>query len=220
MSERWSPDEIAARLAADLPGGSIVNLGIGMPTLVAAHLPPDRGIVLHSENGIIGLGPPASAEAVDPDLIDAGKTPVTLVRGAAIVDHATSFALIRGGRLDIAVLGAYQVAESGDLANWRVAGEDLGSVGGAMDIAIGARRLFVMMRYLDKDGRSKLVRTCTYPLTARACVKRVYTDLAVIDIAANGFVVRDRAPGVTREALQDATAARLRFLDQPVGATE
>lgn len=211
MPEQWSVEDIARRLVADLPRGSVVNLGIGMPTLVAAHLPAARGVILQSENGIIGMGPPPAPDAVDPDVIDAGKAPATLVVGAAIVDHATSFALIRGGRLDYAVLGALQVAENGDLANWRVAGQDLGSVGGAMDIAIGARQLFVMMRHREKDGTPKLVRACTYPLTAPTCVKRVYSDLAVIEVTPEGFLVRDLAPGVTREALREATGASLRF---------
>lgn len=214
MAKGWSPEQMAGKLVMDLPERSLVNLGIGLPTLVAGLLPPGGQILLHSENGIIGLGPPAPPHAIDPDLVDAGKTPVTLVPGAAIVDHAASFALIRGGRLDIAVLGALQVSESGDLANWRVAGEQLGSVGGAMDIAVGARRVFVMMRHLDKEGRPKLVRTCTYPLTAQRCVDRVYSDLAVIDITDEGFAVREMAPGLTQEELRDATDAPLRFVSQ------
>lgn len=211
MSVGWEMGQLAAKLAADLPPRSVVNLGIGLPTLVADHLPVDRGVLLHSENGIIGLGPPARPGAADPDLIDAGKTPATLVKGAAIVDHATSFALIRGGRLDVGVLGGLQVSERGDLANWRVEGEDLGSVGGAMDIAIGARRLFVMMRHVDKRGRAKLVRSCSSPLTAERCVTRVYTDLAVLEIGPEGFVVREIAPGVGREELERRTDATLRF---------
>jgi 3-oxoadipate CoA-transferase beta subunit len=174
-------------------------------------MPPGRGVLLHSENGIIGLGPPPSPDAVDEDLIDAGKAPATLITGAAIVDHATSFAVIRGGRLDIAVLGAFQVAQNGDLAKWRVTGDALGSVGGAMDIAIGARRLFVLMRHTDKDGQPKLLRACTYPLTAKGCVKRVYTDLAVIDVCADGFVVRECAPGMEPQALRDLTDSPLQF---------
>lgn len=202
---------MAAIVAADLPRRAVVNLGIGMPTLVAAYVSANSGVLLHSENGIIGLGPPPTPEAVDEDLIDAGKAPATLVTGAAIVDHATSFAVIRGGRLDIAILGAFQVAENGDLANWRIRGTELGSVGGAMDIANGARRLFVMMRHTDRSGVPKLVRTCTYPLTARQCVKRVYTDLAVIDVSPEGFVVRRQAPGLDRDTLERVTDAPLRF---------
>ncbi len=216
MASGWTPDEMAAIVAADLPTRVVVNLGIGLPTLVSSHVLTDSGVLLHSENGIIGMGTPPAPGDVDHDLIDAGKAPVTLVAGAAIVDHATSFALIRGGRLDIAVLGAFQVAENGDLANWRVPGTDLGSVGGAMDIATGARRLFVMMRHTDRAGSPKLVRTCTYPLTARACVKRVYTDLAVLDITADGFVVRRRAPGIEPDALLRATGAPLSFAENAV----
>ncbi len=204
---------MAAMVAADLPAKSVVNLGIGLPTLVASHVPLGRGILLHSENGIIGLGPPPRPSAADEDLIDASKAPATLIAGAAIVDHATSFAVIGGGRLDIAVLGAFQVAQNGDLANWRIRGVELGSVGGAMDIAIGARRLFVLMRHIDNDGRPKLVGACTYPITARGCVKRVYTDLAIVDVSEDGFVVRRLAPGVERDALSRLTEAPLRFAE-------
>jgi 3-oxoadipate CoA-transferase beta subunit len=211
MVRGWTSDELAALVAADLPPRSVVNLGIGLPTLVASHVPLTSGVIVHSENGIIGLGPPPLGTAVDLDLIDAGKAPATLIAGAAIVDHATSFAVIRGGRLDVAVLGAFQVAENGDLANWRVGSTELGSVGGAMDIAIGARRLIVMMRHTDKDGAPKLLRGCTYPLTARACVKRVYTDLAIIDVCPDGFTVRSCAPGVEPEVLRQLTDAPLRF---------
>jgi 3-oxoadipate CoA-transferase beta subunit len=202
---------MAALVAADLPKNSVVNLGIGLPTLVASHVSQDSGVLLHSENGVIGLGPPPAPSAADKDLIDAGKAPATLITGAAIVDQATSFAIIRGGRLDVAVLGAFQVAESGDLANWRLGDVELGSVGGAMDIAIGARRVVVMMRHADKNGGSKLVRACVYPLTARACVKRIYTEVAIIDVCEEGFVVRRRAPGVNREDLSRMTDATLHF---------
>lgn len=219
MARGWTPDELAALVAADLPARSVVNLGIGLPTLVASHMPLGSGVILHSENGIIGLGPPPLDSAVDLDLIDAGKAPATLITGAAIVDHATSFAVIRGGRLDIAVLGAFQVAENGDLANWRVGGATLGSVGGAMDIAIGARRLIVMMRHTDKAGAPKLVRACTYPLTSPTCVNRVYTDLAIIDICPDGFTVRGLAPGVDPDALQRLTDAPLRFDETSVSGS-
>lgn len=212
MGRGWTPEEVAARVAADLPPDSVVNLGIGLPTLVADHLPSRRGIVLHSENGVIGVGPRATPETADADLIDAGKVPITLSDGAAIVDQATSFALIRGGRLDVAVLGAMQVSDRGDLANWRVAGEDLGSVGGAMDIAVGARQVFAMMTHVDKSGHPKLLSACTYPLTARACVDRVYTDLAVIEVTTDGFHVLDLAPGVDRAALERSTGAPVRFV--------
>lgn len=211
MTRGWTPDEMAVLVAADLPWRAVVNLGIGLPTLVASHVAADSGVLLHSENGIIGLGAPPSPDDVDEDLIDAGKAPASLITGAAIVDHATSFAVIRGGRLDIAVLGAFQVATNGDLANWRIGGTDLGSVGGAMDIAIGARRLLVMMRHTDSNGRPKLVARCTYPLTARRCVKRVYTDLAVIDVAQDEFVVRRHAPDVDEDTLRQLTGAPLVF---------
>lgn len=211
MGDGWSVEDIARQIADDLPPGTMVNLGIGMPTTVAAYLSPDRGVIVQSENGIIGMGPPPTATEADPDVIDAGKMPATLLPGASIVDHATSFALIRGGRLDYAVLGAFQVAENGDLANWRTEADELGSVGGAMDIAIGARKVFVMMRHQDRDGASKLVRSCTYPLTAHACVTRVYTDLATIDVTPEGFVVRRIAPGVTHAILCAATSATVRF---------
>lgn len=202
---------MAAMVAADLPDGALVNLGIGMPSLVAAHLPPHRGVLLHAEHGIIGLGPPATPASADPDVIDAGKIPATLVVGAAIVDHLASFALIRGGRLDIGVLGAFQISERGDLANWLVPGQALGSVGGAMDIAVGAKRIFALMRHVDKQGQPKLVTACTYPLTAEGCVDRVYTDLAVVDVVGGHFVVRELAPGITQERLRAATGAPLRF---------
>jgi 3-oxoadipate CoA-transferase beta subunit len=211
LASGWTPDEMAALVAADLPARSVVNLGIGLPTLVASHVPSGSGILLHSENGIIGLGPPPAPGTEDEDLIDAGKAPASLVTGAAIVDQATSFAVIRGGRLDVAVLGAFQVAENGDLANWRVRGTELGSVGGAMDIAIGAQRLFVLMRHVDRNGRPKLLRACAYPLTAQRCVRRVYTDLAIIDVHDHGFVVRRSAPGVEQDALRRQTDAPLRF---------
>jgi 3-oxoadipate CoA-transferase beta subunit len=208
---------MARRIALDLPERSVVNLGIGLPTLVSNWLTPERSVLLHSENGVIGLGPAATAN-VDPDLIDAGKTPATLVPGAAIVDHATSFALIHGGRLDIAVLGALQVSETGDLANWQVAGARLGSVGGAMDIAVGARQVFVMMRHTDKGGQPKIVRRCSYPLTASGCVSRIYTELAVIDVSPAGLVVKALAPGVERSSLRALTEPELTFTDDAMGS--
>lgn len=209
-STGWTAEEIAARVAADLPDGALVNLGIGMPTLVASCLPPDREILIHSENGIVGMGPRPRPGEEDPDLVDAGKAPVTLVVGAAIVHHADSFAIIRGGRLDVTVLGAMQVSERGDLANWRVADSSLGSVGGAMDLAVGARQVFAMMQHVDKNGRPKILRACTYPLTAPACVTRIYTDLAVIDVTPSGLEVRDLAPGLTLADVQTMTEPPLR----------
>lgn len=205
----WTPDQLAARLARDIPDGAYVNLGIGMPTMVTAHIPPDREVVHHSENGIVGMGPPPPAGEEDPDLVDAGKNPCTLATGASICDHTVSFTIIRGGRLDIAVLGGMQVSARGDLANWRVAGQALGSVGGAMDLAAGARQVWVIMTHTDKGGRPKVVAECTYPLTASRCVDRVYTNLAVLEVAADGLRVLELAPGVDAGTLAASTGARL-----------
>lgn len=215
----WTPDEMAARVAADIPEGWCVNLGIGLPTLVANHLPPDREILLHSENGIIGMGPRPQPGQEDPDLVDAGKAPVTLITGAAIVHHADSFALIRGGRLDVTVLGALQVSEQGDLANWRIGDNPLASMGGAMDLCVGARQVFAMMHHVDKDGRPKILRRCTYALTAPRCVKRIYTNLAVIDVTPTGLEVREMAPGLTLAELQAVTEPPLRLAAALVGTT-
>jgi 3-oxoadipate CoA-transferase beta subunit len=209
MTAAWSPEEIARNVARDIPAGSCVNLGIGMPTLVAREISTGSGIVLTSENGLIGIGPPPEPGADDRDTVDAGKNPVTLIPGAAVVHHADSFALIRGGRLDVAVLGAFEVDEHGNLASWRRPNERLGSVGGAMDIAVGARTKFVMMTHLDRSGHRKVVRDCTFPLTAAACVNRIYTDLAVIDVSSEGLVVRSIHPSLSFAELQQVTDARL-----------
>ena len=206
----WTPDQMAARLARDIPDGAYVNLGIGMPTMVTAHIPHDREVVHHSENGIVGMGPPPPAGQEDPDLIDAGKNPCTLVAGASICDHVVSFTIIRGGRLDVAVLGGMQVSARGDLANWRVAGQALGSVGGAMDLAAGARQVWVLMTHTDKSGRPKVVAECTYPLTAARCVNRVYTNLGVLQFEDDGLVAIDLAPDVDLETLRACTAAPVR----------
>jgi 3-oxoacid CoA-transferase B subunit len=203
----WTTEQMAARLARDIPDGAYVNLGIGMPTLVTAHIPPGREVVHHSENGIVGMGPPPPAGQEDPDLIDAGKNPCTLVPGASICDHTVSFTIIRGGRLDIAVLGGMQVSARGDLANWRVAGQALGSVGGAMDLAVGARQVWVLMTHTDKSGQPKVVTDCAYPLTAARCVNRIYTNLAVLGIGGSGLVAIDLAPGVDLAMLQACTEA-------------
>jgi 3-oxoadipate CoA-transferase, beta subunit len=185
-------DALARVVAADIPPGSFVNLGIGLPTRISNHLPPDSGVMLHTENGMLGIGPEAQGEAIDPDLVNAGKVPVTELPGASYFHHADSFAMMRGGHLDICVLGAYQVSAAGDLANWHTGQPgDIPAVGGAMDLAIGARQTFVMMTLLTRDGRPKLVPECTYPLTGLACVSRVYTDLAVFLIQPEGVVVRD-----------------------------
>jgi 3-oxoadipate CoA-transferase beta subunit len=183
-------DELAALIAGDIPAGAYVNLGIGQPTLVADHLPAGSGVVLHTENGMLGMGPAATGDDVDPDLTNAGKIPVTELPGAAYFDHATSFAMMRGGHLDVCVLGAYQVSATGDLANWHT-GEPgaIPAVGGAMDLAIGAKDVLVMMTLFTRDGHPKLVPACTYPLTGVACVSRVYTDHALFDITPDGVVV-------------------------------
>ena len=185
-------DALARVVAADIPPGSFVNLGIGLPTRISNHLPPDSGVMLHTENGMLGMGPEAQGEAIDPDLVNAGKVPVTELPGASYFHHADSFAMMRGGHLDICVLGAYQVSAAGDLANWHTGQPgDIPAVGGAMDLAIGARQTFVMMTLLTRDGRPKLVPECTYPLTGLACVSRVYTDLAVFLIEPSRVMVRD-----------------------------
>ena len=185
-------DALAALVAEDIPDRAFVNLGIGLPTKVSNHLAPERGVMLHTENGMLGMGPEAHGDDVDPDLINAGKVPVTELPGASYFHHADSFAMMRGGHLDVCVLGAYQVSASGDLANWHTGKpEDIPAVGGAMDLALGAKQTFVMMDLLTRSGVSKLVPECSYPLTGVACVSRVYTDLAVFLITPDGVVVRD-----------------------------
>ena len=195
-------DQMAARVARDIPDGAVVNLGIGLPTLVANHLPKDREILLQSENGLLGMGPaPAPAEE-DYDLINAGKQPVTLLPGGSYFHQADSFAMMRGGHLDICVLGAFQVSVGGDLANWHTGAADaIPAVGGAMDLAIGARRVFVMMEHLTRDGQSKLVEHCTYPLTGVSCVNRIYTDLAVVEVTPDGLRVIEMVDGLTLDEL-------------------
>ncbi|MGE0314685.1 MAG: 3-oxoacid CoA-transferase subunit B [Lautropia sp.] len=205
-----SRDEIAARLARDIPDGAVVNLGIGLPTLVANHLPPDREIVLQSENGVLGMGPAPAAGAEDWDLINAGKQPVTLLPGASFFHHADSFAMMRGGHLDICVLGAFQVSAGGDLANWHTGRPDsIPAVGGAMDLAIGARSTYIMMEHCTKDGAPKIVERCTYPLTGVACVSRIYTDLAIIDVTRDGLVALEWVQGLAFDALCRLTGAPL-----------
>ena len=201
---------MAARVAQDIPEGAYVNLGIGLPTMVANHLPKDRDIFLHSENGILGMGPAPAPGLEDDDLINAGKQPVTLLRGGSYFHHADSFAMMRGGHLDICVLGAFQVSVTGDLANWHTGSEDaIPAVGGAMDLAIGAKKTYVMMEHLSKNGESKIVNACTYPLTAIGCVSRVYSDLAVIDITPNGLRVVDIVDGLSLEQLTKLSGVRL-----------
>jgi 3-oxoadipate CoA-transferase beta subunit len=199
---RRSKDELAARVAQDIPEGATVNLGIGQPTLVANHIPASREVLLHSENGILGMGPAPAKGLEDYDLINAGKQPVTLLPGGAFFHHADSFAMMRGGHLDICVLGAFQVSATGDLANWHT-GEPgaIPAVGGAMDLAVGAKQTWVMMDLQTKQGQSKLVQTCSYPLTGIGCVKRVYTDLATLACTPQGLVVIDMVEGLGLEEL-------------------
>jgi len=214
MSERLSRDQIAARVAQELEDGWLVNLGIGMPTLTVNYIPEGRDILFHSENGIIGMGPkPAREEDIDADLMSAGKGPVTLIPGGAFIHHADSFAVARGGRLDAAVLGAFQVAVNGDLANWKLPTAKTGSVGGAMDIAAGAKRVFAMMTHTAKGGEPKIVENLTYPLTAKACVTKIFTDMAVVAVTPDGYVLEEVAPGFTADDVQAATGAPLAVPD-------
>ena len=209
--KRLDRNEMAARVARDIPEGAYVNLGIGLPTLVANHLPKEREVFLHSENGLLGMGPAPTAGEEDYDLINAGKQPVTILPGGAYFHHADSFAMMRGGHLDICVLGAFQVSVSGDLANWSTGGADaIPAVGGAMDLAIGAKRTFVMMEHLTKGGESKLVERCTYPLTGIGCVSRIYTDLAVLDVTPAGLAVVEMIEGLDLEQLQRLSGVPLK----------
>ncbi|QBP77280.1 CoA transferase subunit B [Herbaspirillum huttiense] len=209
--KRFTREEIAARVAQDIPEGAYVNLGIGLPTKVANYLPADKEIFLHSENGVLGMGPAPAPGEEDEDLINAGKQPVTLLTGGSYFHHADSFSMMRGGHLDICVLGAFQVSAKGDLANWHTGAPDaIPAVGGAMDLAIGAKQVFVMMDHQTKTGESKLVEACSYPLTGIGCVNRIYTDLAVIDVTPQGLQVREIVEGLTFAQLQELTGAPLR----------
>ena len=204
---------MAARVARDIPEGWYVNLGIGIPVLVADHIPAEREAIVHSENGILGMGPAPEPDNIDRWLINASKLYVTLRTGGSYMHHADSFAIIRGGHLDLCVLGAFQVAGNGDLANWATSENDTTpAVGGAMDLAAGAKRVWVVMQHTTKSGDSRLVRHCSYPLTAPGVVKRVYTNLAVLDVTADGFAVREMVPGLSFDALQKLTGAPLRML--------
>ena len=212
MTERLSRPQIAWRVAQDIHDGAIVNLGIGMPELVANHLPSDREILFHSENGILGMGPEPGPNARDYDLINAGKKPVTLLPGGSFFHHADSFAMIRGGHIDICVLGAFQVSSTGDLANWSTGRPGaIPAVGGAMDLAVGAKRVFVMSEHCTRDGDPKLVDRCTYPLTGVGVVTTIYTDLAVVDVTEGGLVVRESLDELDLEALQTRTGAPLKM---------
>ncbi|MCW2093957.1 3-oxoacid CoA-transferase subunit B [Lelliottia amnigena] len=204
--------QLAERIARDIPEGAYVNLGIGMPTHIANYLPADREIFLHSENGILGMGPAPAPGEEDPELINAGKQPVTLLAGGCYFHHGDSFTMMRGGHLDICVLGAYQVSARGDLANWSTgAPSSIPAVGGAMDLAIGAKQVFVMTEHLTKKGECKIVEQCSYPLTGMACIDRIYTDMAVMDITPEGVVVRELFGDVTAEYLQSVTPVALSF---------
>ncbi|MGG5823029.1 3-oxoacid CoA-transferase subunit B [Falsiroseomonas sp. HW251] len=207
----WNRTQMAARVAQDIPEGWFVNLGIGIPTMVADHVPTEREVILHSENGILGMGPAPAPDKVDPWLVNAGKQPVTLRPGGSFFHHADSFAMIRGGHIDLCVLGAFEVAENGDIANWATSENDSApAVGGAMDLAAGAKRLWVVMEHTTKDGTPKLVESCGYPLTAKSAVQRVYTNLAVVDVVAGrGFVVKEIVPGMSLADVQAKTAATL-----------
>jgi 3-oxoadipate CoA-transferase beta subunit len=210
--QRMTRTQMAERVARDVPEGAYVNLGIGLPTMVANHLPQDRDIFLHSENGVLGMGPAPAPGQEDEDLINAGKQPVTLLTGGSYFHHADSFAMMRGGHLDICVLGAFQVSARGDLANWHTGAPGaIPAVGGAMDLALGARQVFVMMEHQTKQGESKIVAECTYPLTAISCVSRIYTDLAVIDVTPDGLVVREMVDGLEFDELQALTGVPLAF---------
>lgn len=205
-------DQLAQRIAADIPEGAYVNLGIGLPTLIANYLPSDKDIFLHSENGLLGMGAYPKAEAIDPDLINAGKEPVTLLAGGAFFHHGDSFAMMRGGHLDICVLGAYQVSACGDLANWSTGNpQAIPAVGGAMDLATGAKKVYVMTNHLTRDGQSKIVEHCTFPLTGLGCIDRIYSDLAVMEVTDQGLVVTEILADISAQSLQEVTPVPLSF---------
>jgi 3-oxoadipate CoA-transferase beta subunit len=209
-TQGWTRKEMAARVARDIPRGWAVNLGIGAPTLIANYVSAEREVIFHSENGILGVGPAPAPDAINPWLINAGKQHITLREGASIIGHADSFGIIRGGHLDLAVLGGYEVAENGDLANWSTGANDFApAVGGAMDLGAGAKRVWVLMEHTTRAGQPKLVKKCSYPLTALGSVTRVYTNLAVIDVTPEGFVLRECAPGVTAAEVSEKTGAVL-----------
>jgi 3-oxoadipate CoA-transferase, beta subunit len=211
----WSREEMARRAARDIPDGSYVNLGIGIPEMVAQYVPEGREVIYHTENGLLGMGPPPPAGLEDPELINAGKKSVTAIPGASYFHHADSFAMIRGQHIDICVLGAMQVSEQGDLANWSTGASDaIPAVGGAMDLVAGVRTIYVITQHCTNTGEPKLVESCTYPLTGKGVVSRIYTDLAVIDLTSNGFEVIELAPGVTFDYVQQRTGCKLKLGQQ------
>lgn len=210
----WDRQEITRNIADDIPDGSYVNLGIGMPEGVASHIPTEREVIFHTENGLLGMGPPPTPGNEDPELINAGKKYVTTIPGASFFHHADSFAMIRGGHIDICVLGAMQVAENGDLANWSMGPADTApAVGGAMDLVAGAKTIFVATRHCTKKGEPKLVESCSYPVTGLNVVSRIYTDLATISVGENGFEILALAPGIDLDYVQRRTAAKLSLLE-------
>jgi 3-oxoadipate CoA-transferase beta subunit len=200
-------DSIARRAAADLPEGVYVNLGVGIATSVADHIPPTKEIIFHSENGLLGMGPAAAGRAIDPDLINATKMPVSMLKGGAFMHHNDAFAMIRGGHIDYSLMGAFQVSAVGDLANWMIEGDKMPAIGGAMDLAVGAKNVWILMEHCTKRGEPKIVDKCTYPLTAGGVVKRIYTELAILDVTPEGLVLRELMPGVEFDKLQAQTNA-------------
>ncbi len=204
-------ESIARRAAADLPEGAYVNLGVGIATLVSDHIPPSKEVVFHSENGLLGMGPAPAGEPLDPDLVNATKIPVSIVKGGAFFHHNDAFAMIRGGHIDYSLMGAFQVSAHGDLANWTIEGDKMPAIGGAMDLAVGAKNVWILMEHCTRKGEPKIVQSCLYPLTAAGVVKRIYTELAVLDVTTAGLVLREMMPGVSFEKLQAMTASEIRM---------